>query len=53
MSVLGVLGAGAMGSGIAQVAATHGWEVRLVDINEQAIVNARNQLTKLNSLKNR
>ncbi len=47
MSVLGVLGAGAMGSGIAQVAATNGWEVRLVDINEEAIVNSRNKLQKI------
>ena len=47
MSVLGVLGAGAMGSGIAQVAASNGWEVRLVDINEDAIINARNKLQKI------
>ncbi|MDF1697870.1 MAG: 3-hydroxyacyl-CoA dehydrogenase NAD-binding domain-containing protein [Saprospiraceae bacterium] len=47
MSVLGVLGAGAMGTGIAQVAATNGWEVRLVDVNEDAIVNARNKLQKI------
>jgi len=47
MSVLGVLGAGAMGSGIAQVASTNGWEVQLVDINEDAIVNARVKLQKI------
>ena len=47
MSVLGVLGAGAMGSGIAQVAATNGWEVRLIDINEDAIVSSRNKLQKI------
>lgn len=47
MSVIGVLGAGAMGSGIAQVAATNGWEVRLVDINEEAIVSSRNKLQKI------
>lgn len=47
MSVLGVLGAGAMGSGIAQVAATNGWEVQLVDINEEAIVTARTKLQKI------
>ena len=47
MSVLGVLGAGAMGAGIAQVAASNGWEVRLVDINEDAIVNSRNKLQKI------
>ncbi len=47
MSVLGVLGAGAMGSGIAQVAATNGWEVQLIDINEEATVTARNKLQKI------
>jgi 3-hydroxybutyryl-CoA dehydrogenase len=47
MSVLGVLGAGAMGSGIAQVAASNGWEVRLIDINEDAIVDSRNKLQKI------
>ncbi len=47
MSVLGVLGAGAMGSGIAQIAATNGWEVRLVDINENAIAKSRNKLQKI------
>ena len=47
MFVLGVLGAGAMGSGIAQVAATNGWEVRLVDINEEAILKSRNKLQKI------
>lgn len=47
MAVLGVLGAGSMGSGIAQVAATHGWEVQLVDINEEAIVSARTKLQKI------
>jgi 3-hydroxybutyryl-CoA dehydrogenase len=47
MSVLGVLGAGAMGSGIAQVAATNGWEVRLIDINEEAIIASRNKLQKI------
>ncbi len=47
MSVLGVLGAGAMGSGIAQVAATNGWEVQLVDINEDAISSAQVKLQKI------
>tara|TARA_R110000737_G_scaffold292214_2_gene298717 strand:+ start:543 stop:1679 length:1137 start_codon:yes stop_codon:yes gene_type:complete len=47
MSVLGVLGAGAMGSGIAQDAATNGWEVQLIDINEEATVTARNKLQKI------
>ena len=47
MSILGVLGAGAMGTGIAQVAATNGWEVRLSDINEEAVVHSRNKLQKI------
>jgi 3-hydroxybutyryl-CoA dehydrogenase len=47
MPVLGVLGAGAMGSGIAQVAATNGWEVQLIDINEEATITARNKLQKI------
>jgi len=47
MAVLGVLGAGSMGSGIAQVAATHGWEVQLVDINQDAVVESRNKLQKI------
>ena len=29
-----VIGAGAMGSGIAQLAATHGYHVNLVDLDE-------------------
>jgi len=47
MAILGVLGAGAMGTGIAQVAATYGWEVRLVDIKEEAVTSARNGLQKI------
>ncbi len=34
---IGVIGAGQMGSGIAQVAATHGFEVRLVDIAQEQL----------------
>lgn len=47
MPVLGVLGAGAMGSGIAQVAATNGWEVQLIDINEEATIASRKKLVKI------
>lgn len=47
MNKLGILGAGSMGTGIAQVAATYGWEVRLIDINEDAIVSSRNKLQKI------
>jgi len=37
---LGVLGAGAMGAGIAQVAATHGWQVKLLDRNTDIVHKA-------------
>ena len=33
MPTVGILGAGAMGAGIAQVAATAGWDVRLIDVD--------------------
>ncbi|MBT6440052.1 MAG: NAD(P)-binding domain-containing protein, partial [Flavobacteriales bacterium] len=44
---IGVLGSGAMGSGIAQVAATNGHNVVLVDTDEEAINNARGKLQKI------
>jgi 3-hydroxybutyryl-CoA dehydrogenase len=37
VSTLGVIGAGVMGSGIAQVAATNGIKVLLLDVNEKAV----------------
>ena len=37
VSTLGVIGAGVMGSGIAQVAATNGINVILLDVNEKAV----------------
>src|SRR4029077_376029 len=42
--VLGVVGAGAMGSGIAQVALTGGLNVRLTDANEAQLAKARTTL---------
>ena len=36
-----VIGAGAMGSGIAQLAATHGYNVYLVDITEEILKKAQ------------
>ena len=41
---VGIIGAGAMGSGIAQVAATAGCEVLLYDTNETALVKARERI---------
>lgn len=43
---IGVLGAGTMGSGIVQVAAQNGHEVVLVDLNEQILHQAKDQLSK-------
>ena len=45
-TVVGVLGAGAMGSGIAQVAATHGHRVVLADANEAAVEKGRRSIQK-------
>ena len=37
VSTIGVIGAGAMGSGIAQVAATKGIDVILLDLSERGL----------------
>jgi 3-hydroxybutyryl-CoA dehydrogenase len=39
-----VVGAGLMGSGIAQVAATAGWEVTLRDVTDEALVRGRSSV---------
>jgi 3-hydroxybutyryl-CoA dehydrogenase len=44
---IGVLGAGSMGSGIAQVAATAGHMVVLIDNNEEQLGKAKNQLNSI------
>jgi 3-hydroxybutyryl-CoA dehydrogenase len=44
---IGVLGAGTMGSGIAQVAATFGHQVVLVDVNEEQLQKAQNSLVQV------
>jgi 3-hydroxybutyryl-CoA dehydrogenase len=46
-TVIGVLGAGSMGSGIAQIAATQEHQVVLVDLNAAALVKAEASLTKI------
>jgi 3-hydroxybutyryl-CoA dehydrogenase len=45
-SIVGVVGAGAMGSGIAQVAAVSGHRVRLADADGAAVARARDGLTR-------
>jgi 3-hydroxybutyryl-CoA dehydrogenase len=47
MMRIGVLGAGTMGSGIAQVAATAGHEVMLIDASEEQILRATASLDKI------
>lgn len=46
-SRIGIIGAGAMGSGIAQVAATAGHEVCLFDLNEKSLQAAKQKLAKI------
>jgi len=41
VSTIGVIGAGVMGSGIAQVAATKGIDVILLDVSEKAVKSHR------------
>jgi 3-hydroxybutyryl-CoA dehydrogenase len=41
IEVIGVLGAGQMGSGIAQVAASAGWQVRLADATQESAERAK------------
>lgn len=44
IDTIGIVGAGAMGRGIAQIAAQAGLQVLLYDLNEQAVVAARDSL---------
>ncbi len=43
---IGVIGAGTMGSGIAQVFAQHGCEVQLVDVESAALTRARDAIAR-------
>ncbi|UTW61407.1 3-hydroxybutyryl-CoA dehydrogenase [bacterium SCSIO 12741] len=47
MNKVSVIGSGAMGTGIAQIAATHGHEVTLYDNNEDALNRAGSRLEKI------
>ena len=42
-----IIGSGTMGSGIAQVAATFGGEVKIYDINKEALANSKVNLEKI------
>jgi len=44
MEIIGVIGSGAMGSGIAQIAATAGHDVMIYDVNEAARIKSRDKL---------
>jgi 3-hydroxybutyryl-CoA dehydrogenase len=46
-SIVGVLGAGSMGAGIAQIAASQGHQTILVDLNAEALENAKTSLVKI------
>jgi 3-hydroxybutyryl-CoA dehydrogenase len=47
MMKIGILGAGTMGSGIAQVAAQNGHETILVDVSQEMLTKAENNLDKI------
>ncbi|MBT8259826.1 MAG: 3-hydroxybutyryl-CoA dehydrogenase, partial [Bacteroidia bacterium] len=44
---VGIIGAGTMGSGIAQVAATSGCKVNVFDLNGEALLKAESKLDKI------
>ncbi len=46
-NTVGIIGAGAMGSGIAQVAAQAGWEVVLIDTQQESLTKSRDKLLKI------
>jgi 3-hydroxybutyryl-CoA dehydrogenase len=46
IKTVAVIGAGTMGNGISHVFAQHGFKVRLVDISQQQLKNAIQQITK-------
>ncbi len=46
VKTIGVVGAGQMGRGIAQVCATAGWKVLLVDVSKEALRDATNRIDR-------
>lgn len=54
MKTIGIIGAGSMGTGIAQVAAQSGCELRIYDLNKKSIEKSRDQtLSTFNKLVNK
>jgi 3-hydroxybutyryl-CoA dehydrogenase len=47
INTVGIIGAGAMGSGIAQVAAQAGWEIVLIDTQQESLTRSRDKLLKI------
>ena len=45
-SKVAIIGAGQMGHGIAQVCASHGLDVKLIDINKASLEKAQANITK-------
>lgn len=43
---IGIIGAGVMGKGVAQRFAQYGYDVRLLDINEKVLDNAKNEIMR-------
>lgn len=50
-STIGVIGAGTMGSGIAQIASQNGHPVILVDSNESTLKKSNDNLKKVSTLR--
>ncbi|MCP3905209.1 MAG: 3-hydroxyacyl-CoA dehydrogenase [Planctomycetes bacterium] len=46
MTAVGIIGAGTMGAGIAQVAVTGGWDAVLLDVDAEIVANARASIGK-------
>ena len=46
MQIVGIIGAGQMGRGIAQTAAQHGYQVLLADVNQDVADNGKDQVGK-------
>lgn len=47
INTVGIIGDGEMGSGIAQVAAQAGWEIVLIDTQQESLTRSRDKLLKI------